>query len=95
MDKLDYILLMSVNPGFGGQTFIPSTFSKIAAVRERIVASGRPLRLQVDGGVTAANIGQLAAAGVDTFVAGSAIFAQPDRRAAIAALRTAIAQAQP
>lgn len=95
MDKLDYILLMSVNPGFGGQTFIPSTFSKIAAVRERIVASGRPLRLQVDGGVTAANIGQLAAAGVDTFVAGSAIFARPDRRAAIVALRTAIAQAQP
>ncbi len=93
MDKLDYILLMSVNPGFAGQSFIPSTLAKIAAVRARIAASGRSIRLQVDGGVSAANIASIAAAGADTFVAGSAIFNQTDRRAAIAALRAAIAGA--
>ncbi len=93
MDKLDYILLMSVNPGFAGQSFILSTLAKIAAVSARIAASGHRVRLQVDGGVTAANIADIAAAGADTFVAGSAIFSQPDRRAAITALRAAIAGA--
>ncbi len=74
MDKLDVILLMSVNPGFGGQAFIPSTLAKLAEVRQRIDASGLPIRLEVDGGVTVDNIAEIAAAGADTFVAGSAIF---------------------
>ncbi len=82
MDKLDMILLMSVNPGFGGQKFIPSTMSKLAAARARIdahVASGgQPIWLQVDGGVTVDNIGAIRAAGADTFVAGSAVFGAPD-----------------
>ena len=74
MDKLDLVLLMSVNPGYGGQSFIPETLAKIAAVRERINASGRPVRLEVDGGVNLDTIYDVAAAGADMFVAGSAIF---------------------
>jgi ribulose-phosphate 3-epimerase len=93
MDKLDLILLMSVNPGFGGQSFIPSTLAKIRQVCERIAASGRPIRLEVDGGVKIDNIGAIAAAGADTFVAGSAIFGSPDYAATIAAMRERIAAA--
>ena len=74
LDKLDLVLLMSVNPGYGGQSFIPETLAKIAAVRERINASGRPVRLEVDGGVNLDTIYDVAAAGADMFVAGSAIF---------------------
>ena len=77
LDEIDYVLLMSVNPGFGGQAFIPSTLDKLRAVRARIDASGRPMRLEVDGGVKPDNIGEIARAGADTFVAGSAIFGQP------------------
>ena len=91
MDKLDLILIMSVNPGFGGQKFIPGTLEKLCQARQRIDASGRAIRLEVDGGVTADNIGAIAAAGADTFVAGSAIFHAPDYRAEIAAMRKAIA----
>jgi ribulose-phosphate 3-epimerase len=99
MDRLDLILLMSVNPGFGGQKFIPEVLRKAAAVRARIDAhvggNGRPIWLEIDGGVTAGNIGEIAAAGVDTFVAGSAIFGRRDAdggyRAAIQALRAALA----
>jgi len=93
MDKLDMILLMSVNPGFGGQKFIPGTLDKLRQARERIEASGRPIRLEVDGGVTADNIGAIAAAGADTFVAGSAIFNAPDYKAVIERMRQQIAQA--
>ncbi|MCD6007679.1 ribulose-phosphate 3-epimerase [Halomonas sp. IOP_31] len=74
MDKLDMILLMSVNPGFGGQSFIPSTLDKLREARARIEASGRPIRLEIDGGVKVDNIAEIARAGADTFVAGSAIF---------------------
>ena len=94
MDKLDMILIMSVNPGFGGQKFIPTALEKLRQVRQRIDASGRPIRLEIDGGVTAQNIGAIAAAGADTFVAGSAIFHAGDYRAEIAAMREAIAQAR-
>ena len=87
MDKLDLILLMSVNPGFGGQSFIPHTLKKIAAVRKMIDASGRDIMLQVDGGVKIDNIAEIAAAGADTFVAGSAIFGKPDYTAVINAMR--------
>ncbi len=87
MDKLDVILLMSVNPGFGGQKFIPSTLDKLAEVRRRIDASGLPIRLEVDGGVTVDNIGEIAAAGADTFVAGSAIFNTSDYQATITKMR--------
>ena len=87
MDKLDLILLMSVNPGFGGQKFIPQTLQKIAQVRALIDASGLPIRLQVDGGVKVDNIGEIAAAGADTFVAGSAIFGSSDYAQTIAAMR--------
>ncbi len=90
MDKLDLILIMSVNPGFGGQKFIPGTLEKLRQARQRIEASGRAIRLEVDGGVTADNIGAIAAAGADTFVAGSAIFHAKDYRAEIAAMRQAI-----
>ncbi|MFT3897108.1 MAG: ribulose-phosphate 3-epimerase [Thermomonas sp.] len=76
LEDLDYVLLMSVNPGFGGQSFIPSTLDKLRAVRERIDRSGRPMRLEIDGGVKPDNIGEIAKAGADTFVAGSAIFGQ-------------------
>ncbi|ANE75122.1 ribulose-phosphate 3-epimerase [Dickeya solani] len=87
MDKLDIILLMSVNPGFGGQSFIPSTLDKLRQVRQRIDESGYDIRLEVDGGVKVDNIAQIAAAGADMFVAGSAIFGQPDYRAVIARMR--------
>jgi len=93
MDKVDMILLMSVNPGFGGQSFIPSTLDKVVQVRQRIVASGRDIRLEVDGGVKIDNIGAIKAAGADTFVAGSAIFTSDDYAAAIAAMRQELAAA--
>jgi ribulose-phosphate 3-epimerase len=91
MDKVDMILLMSVNPGFGGQTFIPSTIDKIKEVRALIDASGEDIRLEVDGGISAANIAEIAAAGADTFVAGSAIFNQPDYKAVIDSMREQLA----
>jgi ribulose-phosphate 3-epimerase len=87
LDKIDLVLLMSVNPGFGGQKFIPSTLPKIAAAREIIDRSGRIIRLEVDGGIKVDNIADVAAAGADTFVAGSAVFGSDDYRATIAALR--------
>jgi ribulose-phosphate 3-epimerase len=87
LDKLDLVLLMSVNPGFGGQAFIPGVLPKIARVRELIDRAGREVRLEVDGGVKVDNIGEIAAAGADTFVAGSAIFGTRDYRATITALR--------
>lgn len=87
MDKLDVILLMSVNPGFGGQSFIPATLDKLREVRRRIDASGRDIRLEIDGGVKVDNIRDIAAAGADMFVAGSAIFSQPDYAAVIAKMR--------
>lgn len=87
MDKLDIILLMSVNPGFGGQSFIPATLDKLRQVRQRIQESGRDIRLEVDGGVKTDNIRQIAEAGADMFVAGSAIFDQPDYAAVIARMR--------
>jgi len=93
MDKLDVILLMSVNPGFGGQKFIASALAKLAAVRERITASGRAIRLEIDGGVKVDNIGAIAAAGADTFVAGSAIFGAKDYAATIRQMRAEIAAA--
>jgi ribulose-phosphate 3-epimerase len=90
LDKLDLILIMSVNPGFGGQKFIPSALDKLREVRRRIDESGRGIRLEVDGGVTADNIGQIAAAGADTFVAGSAIFNAPDYQAVIHRMRDCV-----
>jgi ribulose-phosphate 3-epimerase len=92
MDKLDLILLMSVNPGFGGQSFIPHTLKKIAAVRKMIDATGRDIMLQVDGGVKIDNIAEIAAAGADTFVAGSAIFGKPDYTAVINAMRAELSK---
>ncbi|MCF2858885.1 ribulose-phosphate 3-epimerase [Pseudoalteromonas sp. SMS1] len=94
MDKVDQILLMSVNPGFGGQSFIPGTLDKLKQVRERIDASGRKIRLEVDGGVKVDNIAEIAAAGADMFVAGSAIFNQPDYKAVIDAMRKELAKAR-
>ncbi len=94
LDELDLVLLMSVNPGFGGQSFIPSTLEKLRAVRRKIDASGRSIRLEVDGGVKADNIGAIAAAGADAFVAGSAIFNAPDYRAVIEAMRANVAAAR-
>ncbi|ARD39626.1 ribulose-phosphate 3-epimerase [Edwardsiella ictaluri] len=93
MDLLDTILLMSVNPGFGGQSFIPSTLDKLRQVRQRIDASGLDIRLEVDGGVKVDNIGAIAAAGADMFVAGSAIFGHADYAAVITDMRHEIAQA--
>jgi ribulose-phosphate 3-epimerase len=90
LDKLDMVLLMSVNPGFGGQSFIPSVLPKIETVRRLIDASGRSIRLEVDGGIKVDNIASVAAAGADTFVAGSAIFGAQDYAATIAAMRGAI-----
>lgn len=90
LDELDYVLLMSVNPGFGGQSFIPSTLQKLRAVRERIDRSGRDIRLEVDGGVKIDNIGEIAAAGADAFVAGSAIFGANDYNDVIARMRSEI-----
>ena len=105
MDKLDVILLMSVNPGFGGQSFIPQTLDKLREVRQRIDASGYDIRLEVDGGVKASNIGEIArehpsckittefaAAGADMFVAGSAIFGQPDYKQVIDQMRSELAK---
>jgi len=94
LDQLDLVLIMSVNPGFGGQRFIPGALGKLAAVRQRIDASGRAVRLEVDGGVKADNIGAIAAAGADTFVAGSAIFGAPDYAAVIKAMKANIAAAR-
>ena len=93
LDELDLVLLMSVNPGFGGQAFIPSALDKLRKVRAMIDASGKPIRLEIDGGVKPDNIGQIAAAGADAFVAGSAIFGKPDYRAVIDAMRAEIAAA--
>ena len=94
IEKIDMVLLMSVNPGFGGQSFIASALPKIARVRELIDRSGRDIRLEVDGGVKVDNVAAVAAAGADTFVAGSAIFGSKDYRSTIAAMRTEIARAR-
>ena len=91
MDKVDLVLVMSVNPGFGGQAFIPSALEKVRAVRERIGRSGRDIWLEVDGGVKSDNIAAIAHAGADTFVAGSAVFGAKDRVDAIRRLRAALA----
>ncbi|QZN95705.1 ribulose-phosphate 3-epimerase [Symbiopectobacterium purcellii] len=92
MDKLDIILLMSVNPGFGGQSFIPGTLDKLRQVRQRIDESGYDIRLEVDGGVKVDNIAQIAQAGADMFVAGSAIFGHPDYRAVIDNMRSELSK---
>ena len=94
LDKLDMVLLMSVNPGFGGQSFIPSALPKLRQVRQMIDRSGREIRLEVDGGVKVDNIEAIAAAGADTFVAGSAIFGAKDYRATVAAMKEKIANAR-
>ena len=94
LDELDMVLLMSVNPGFGGQGFIPSTLDKLRLVRQKIDASGRAIRLEIDGGVKADNIAQIAAAGADTFVAGSAIFNAGDYVDVIARMKAAVAGAR-
>ncbi len=91
MDKLDLILIMSVNPGFGGQSFIPEALKKVAAVRKLIDASGHDILLEVDGGVKVENIAEVAKAGADTFVAGSAIFGKPDYKSVIDAMRAQLA----
>ena len=91
LDQLDVILVMSVNPGFGGQSFIPGALKKVAQARSLIDASGRDIRLEVDGGIKVDNIRAVADAGADTFVAGSAIFGQSDYRAVIAAMRERLA----
>ncbi|MFW0994833.1 ribulose-phosphate 3-epimerase [Vibrio parahaemolyticus] len=94
MDKVDLILLMSVNPGFGGQSFIPHTLDKLRAVRKMIDESGRDIRLEIDGGVKVDNIREIAEAGADMFVAGSAIFGQPDYKQVIDQMRTELAQVE-
>jgi ribulose-phosphate 3-epimerase len=91
IDDIDLVLIMSVNPGFGGQSFIDSALRKTEDVRRRIAASGRDIRLEVDGGIKADNIRRVADAGADTFVAGSAIFGKPDYKAVIDAMRQALA----
>ncbi len=91
MDKLDLILIMSVNPGFGGQSFIAGALDKLREARRRIDASGRAIRLEIDGGVKVDNIGEIARAGADTFVAGSAIFGSPSYQNTITQMRAAIA----
>lgn len=91
LDKVDMILLMSVNPGFGGQSFIPATLDKLRETRAMIDASGHDIRLEIDGGVTAKNIAEIAAAGADTFVAGSAIFNAPDYAEVITEMRAQLA----
>jgi ribulose-phosphate 3-epimerase len=92
IDKVDLVLVMSVNPGFGGQSFLPSALRKIDQLRHLIDASGRDIRLEVDGGIKVDNIRSVADAGADTFVAGSAIFGQSDYRAVIAAMRERLAR---
>lgn len=92
MDKVDMILLMSVNPGFGGQKFIPGTLEKLREARALIDASGQDIRLEIDGGVNVKNIREIAQAGADTFVAGSAIYSQPDYQAVIDAMRAELAE---
>ena len=92
IDDIDLILIMSVNPGFGGQSFIDSALRKIEAVKRRIDASGKDIRLEVDGGIKLENIARVAAAGADTFVAGSAIFGKPDYKAVIDAMRLELAR---
>ena len=92
LDKLDLVLIMSVNPGFGGQKFIPGALTKLRAVRERIAKSGRDIWLEVDGGVKTDNIAEIARAGADTFVAGSAIFGAKDYKATIAQMRGELAK---
>ncbi len=94
LDKLDMVLLMSVNPGFGGQKFIPGTLDKLRQVREKIDATGRDIRLEIDGGVKVDNIAEIYAAGADTFVAGSAIFNTDDYRATIEKMQQEIAAAR-
>ncbi|MEI2453927.1 ribulose-phosphate 3-epimerase [Lysobacter firmicutimachus] len=91
LQDLDLVLLMSVNPGFGGQSFIPSALDKLRRVREMIDRSGRPIRLEIDGGVKADNIAEIAAAGADTFVAGSAVFNAPDYAEVIGKMKAAVA----
>jgi ribulose-phosphate 3-epimerase len=93
MDKVDMVLLMSVNPGFGGQSFIPATLDKLRQARALIDASGRDIRLEIDGGVAVSNIAEIAAAGADTFVAGSAIFNEDDYAAVIGQMRAELARA--
>ena len=99
LDKLDLVLVMSVNPGFGGQSFIPHALDKLKAARKLVDGAmertGREILLEIDGGVKVDNIGRIAAAGADTFVAGSAVFGRPDYRATIAAMRDALARAEP
>jgi ribulose-phosphate 3-epimerase len=94
IDKLDLVLVMSVNPGFGGQKFIPQALKKLAAVKSRIEAAGRDIWLEVDGGVKVDNIAEIARAGADTFVAGSAIFGTKDYKATIGAMRAELAKAE-
>lgn len=91
MDKIDIVLLMGVNPGFGGQSFIPSTLKKLQQVKQRIIESGQKIRLEIDGGVKVENIAEIAKAGADMFVAGSAIFGQPDYKTVIDAMRRELA----
>ena len=92
IDRLDLVLIMSVNPGFGGQAFIPQALKKLAAARARITSSGRDIWLEVDGGVKVENIAEIARAGADTFVAGSAIFGTKDYKATVRAMRTELAR---
>ena len=94
LDKVDVVLLMSVNPGFGGQSFIPHTLEKLRQARKIIDDSGRKIRLEVDGGVGVDNIAEIAEAGADMFVSGSAIFNQPDYKAVIDAMRSELAKVE-
>ncbi|MHB1528522.1 MAG: ribulose-phosphate 3-epimerase [Acidiferrobacteraceae bacterium] len=94
LGQIDMVLLMSVNPGFGGQSFIPSALTKLKQARELIAASGRPIRLEIDGGVKTENIREIAEAGADTFVSGSAIFGTQDYKATIARMRAELAKAR-
>jgi ribulose-phosphate 3-epimerase len=94
MERVDLVLIMSVNPGFGGQSFIPAMLPKITLARQRIERSGRDIWLEVDGGIKADNIAQVAAAGADTFVAGSAVFGEKDRAGALAKLRAELKRAK-
>jgi ribulose-phosphate 3-epimerase len=91
IEELDMVLVMSVNPGFGGQAFIPSALDKLRRIRERIDRTGKPIRLEIDGGVKPDNIAEIAAAGADTFVAGSAIFGQPDYADVVRRMKDAVA----